>query len=63
VPNYEVVKKFCKFRNIETVMPATYVSEIGGVGKIGSYINDCLSRDEQCKILGCKFAAGDKDPL
>jgi hypothetical protein len=45
-------------------MPATYVSEIMGTGnKIGRYINDCLSKDEKCKIMGCKYAEGDKDPL
>lgn len=63
MPNYEIVKKFCKFRKIEAVMPAIYVSEAGGSGKLMRYINDCLSKNTQCKGLGCKYTGESKDPF
>ena len=63
MPNYEIVKKFCKFRKIEAVMPATYVSQPGGSGKLMRCINDCLSKNTQCKELGCKYTGESNDPF
>ena len=63
MPNYEVIRKFCNFRKKEAILPATYVAEVKGAGKIGTQIQECLSKDPECEALGCKFAQGDRDPL
>jgi len=63
MPNYEVIRKFCNFRRKEAVLPATYVAEVRGAGKIGRQIQECLSKDAECRNYDCIFAEGEKDPL
>lgn len=62
MPNYEVVRAFCTFVQKEAVFPATYVSEHRGTGKWSRCISDCLSKEAQCKEIGCIYAGGQKDP-
>lgn len=63
MPNYEIVRKFCNIRKKEATFPGTYVSQHKGDDKLIPHIEDCLSKDKQCQQHGCKYAAGDKDPL
>jgi len=63
MPNYEIIKVQCGLRGKEAVLPATYVSEPGGEGKLIRHINDCLSKDSRCDEAGCKFCFGQKEPF
>jgi len=63
MPNYGTVRKLCKLRNKEALFPETFVAEIGGTGKLVRYIEDCLSRDGECRGVDCKYSSGKKDPL
>jgi hypothetical protein len=63
MPNYEIVRKRCEFRKKEVLVPATYVSEPRGDGKLIRHFNDCLSKDPQCDTTGCRFCAGANDPF
>ena len=63
MPNYEIIKTKCRLRGKEAVLPATYVSEPGGGGKLIRHINDCLSKDGGCSDAGCKFCSGHANPF
>jgi hypothetical protein len=63
MPNYEIIKNYCNFRKKDAMFSETYVSEAKGEAKLIRHIDDCLSKEAQCPQLGCKYAAGDKDPL
>jgi len=63
MPNYEIVRKFCNLIKKEATFPETYVAEAKGSAKLIRYIEACMTKDDKCKALGCKYAEGDKDPL
>lgn len=63
MPNYEIIRKLCELRKKEVILPATYVSDPGGDGKLIRHINDCLNKDNDCKFAGCKFCTGDREPF
>jgi hypothetical protein len=63
MPNYEIVRKFCNLCKKEATFPETYVAQAKGEDKLIRYIEDCLSKEEKCPKLGCKYASGNKDPL
>ncbi|MFA6218043.1 MAG: hypothetical protein WDL87_10385 [Candidatus Omnitrophota bacterium] len=63
MPNYEIVSESCNLKKKKVVMSATYVEESLGIKKLLRHIQDCMSKDAECKQLDCKYDHGSKDPL